>query len=133
MSGPPRTTRAGFAMVTPRLSRTHRSFHSHFLLSLVVHAHLYHPAAGLSNGVGRLPAMGYNTWNDFRCGGVTAVKLRAVADAMLALGLQQLGYRYLNVDDCWASGLGPDGELVADADAFPDGIAAVADYVHAQG
>ena len=28
--------------------------------------------AALDNGVGELPAMGYNTWNDLRCEGVIA-------------------------------------------------------------
>ena len=32
-------------------------------------------AHGLDNGVGLTPAMGYNTWDDFRCGGINASNL----------------------------------------------------------
>ena len=41
-------------------------------------------ASGLDNGVGLTPAMGYNTWDDFRCGGINASNLYKVADAMVA-------------------------------------------------
>jgi hypothetical protein len=35
------------------------------------------PAAvlAINNGVGRTPAMGYNSWNDFRCNGITAANI----------------------------------------------------------
>jgi hypothetical protein len=32
-------------------------------------------AVALDNGVGLTPAMGYNTWDDFRCGGINASNL----------------------------------------------------------
>ena len=85
--------------------------------------------------VGFLPAMGYNTWNDFRCSpDLNASNVMAIADRMVALGLIELGYRYLNLDDCWQlAELGPSGELQPDPAAFPDGIKPVADYVHARG
>lgn len=78
-------------------------------------------ASALSNGVGSLPAMGYNTWNDLRCDDVTAPAIRAIADSMLSLGLPEIGYTYLNVDDCWASDTGPEGVLVEDPKVFPPG------------
>ena len=42
---------------------------------------------------------GYNTWDDFRCGGINASNLHKVADALVALGLDKLGYRYISLDD----------------------------------
>ena len=45
-------------------------------------------ACALDNGVGLTPAMGYNTWNDFRCSGISAANVMAVADAMVSLGLK---------------------------------------------
>ena len=77
--------------------------------------------------------MGFNTWNVFRCDGYTAAAILGVADDMVRLGLLDLGYTYLNIDDCWSSQLAADGSLVPDPIAFPDGIAAVADAVHARG
>jgi len=88
---------------------------------------------GLDNGVGLRPAMGYNTWNDLRCEGVTADAIDAIAVAMVELELAKLGYAYLNVDDCWATATDPSGELVADPAAFPDGLPALVESVHARG
>lgn len=36
--------------------------------------------------------MGYNTWNDFRCSGISAANVMLVADKMSALGLDKVGY-----------------------------------------
>jgi alpha-galactosidase len=78
--------------------------------------------------------MGYNTWDDFRCGGINASNLYKVADAMVDLGLNKLGYKYLSLDDCWATGRDPkSGVIIPDSKAFPDGMKAVADYVHGKG
>lgn len=44
------------------------------------------------------------------------------------------GYQYVNVDDCWAVTRDPHTyKLVPDPQAFPEGIKAVADYVHSKG
>jgi len=101
--------------------------------ALILSAVLAPTVSGLDNGLARTPAMGFNTWNVFRCGGVTAAAIEAVADHMLKLGLVELGYTYLNIDDCWSTDLAADGALVADPVAFPGGIGAVADAVHARG
>lgn len=78
--------------------------------------------------------MGYNTWNDVGCEGVSAEYIQGVADAIVEKGLDKLGYTYVNVDDCWATARDDySKELVADKAAFPAGIGAVADYVHARG
>lgn len=53
---------------------------------------------------------------------------------MVSSGMRDAGYEYVNLDDCWMDEeRGPDGELVADPEKFPSGIAALADYVHARG
>ena len=92
-------------------------------------------ATALDNGVGLVPAMGYNTWNDFRCSpDMNAAAVMAIADKMVELGLDKLGYRYLNLDDCWQKEeLTDSGELIPDPVSFPDGIKPVADYVHSRG
>jgi alpha-galactosidase len=78
--------------------------------------------------------MGYNTWDDFRCGGINASNLMKVADAMVAQQLPELGYRYVSMDDCWAKSRDPTtGVIRPDPKAFPDGMKAVADYVHSKG
>ncbi|XP_043702836.1 alpha-galactosidase isoform X3 [Telopea speciosissima] len=74
--------------------------------------------------------MGWNSWNHFNCK-IEEKLIRETADAMVATGLSALGYKYINLDDCWAE-LNRDsqGNLVPKASTFPSGIKALADYVH---
>ncbi len=43
--------------------------------------------------------------------------------------------RYVNIDDCWASSRNTTGDnrIIPDPAAFPNGMKAVADYVHSKG
>eukprot|EP00250_Pteridium_aquilinum_P019042 c24269_g1_i1 orf=135-1352(+) len=87
----------------------------------------------LENGLGRTPPMGWNSWNHYKCN-VTEKLVQQTADAMLSSGLANLGYRYINIDDCWAQWhRNSGGYLVANTSSFPSGIKALADYVHARG
>ncbi|MGH8146918.1 MAG: glycoside hydrolase family 27 protein [Rhodanobacteraceae bacterium] len=91
------------------------------------------PAQALDNGLARTPPMGWNSWNTFHCD-VSARLIEATADAMVASGMKAAGYTYVNIDDCWLlKQRGPHGELVPDPAKFPQGIKAVADYVHGKG
>ena len=42
------------------------------------------------------------------CGGINASNLYKVADAMVAQGLPELGYKYVSLDDCWAKSRDPE-------------------------
>jgi len=86
----------------------------------------------LENGLGRLPQMGYNTWNDFGCN-VRAQDLMDAADAVIRQGLDTAGYTYVNLDDCWAKGRDRNGVIYPDPIGFPKGMAVVTDYVHSKG
>ncbi|KAI4358069.1 hypothetical protein L6164_001973 [Bauhinia variegata] len=56
------------------------------------------------------------------------------ADALVSTGLANLGYQYVNIDDCWGeSKRDSQGNLVANRTTFPSGIKVLADYVHAKG
>jgi alpha-galactosidase len=91
------------------------------------------PARALDNGLARTPPMGWNSWNSFHCD-VSAALVEATADAMVASGMKDAGYTYVNIDDCWLlKQRGARGELVPDPAKFPHGIEAVADYVHRKG
>uniref|UniRef100_A0A7C9DEV8 Alpha-galactosidase n=1 Tax=Opuntia streptacantha TaxID=393608 RepID=A0A7C9DEV8_OPUST len=87
----------------------------------------------LSNGLGLTPPMGWNSWNHFGCG-VTEKIVRETADALVSTGLAKLGYKYVNIDDCWAE-LTRDnkGNFVPKKSTFPSGIKALAAYVHSKG
>jgi len=78
------------------------------------------------------PPLGWNSWNKFGCD-VSEQLIRETADAMVASGLRDAGYRYVNIDDCWQGGRDAHGDLYADAKRFPSGIKALADKLHAQG
>ncbi|KAM7482843.1 hypothetical protein LguiB_007426 [Lonicera macranthoides] len=87
----------------------------------------------LANGLGLTPQMGWNSWNHFACN-LHEKLIRQTADAMVSTGLSAVGYKYINLDDCWAE-LNRDskGNLVPKAATFPSGIKALADYVHSKG
>lgn len=60
--------------------------------------------------------------------------MKATADALVSTGLAALGYKYVNIDDCWAeSSRDWRGNLKAKSSTFPSGIKELADYVHARG
>ncbi len=85
-----------------------------------------------ANGLARTPPMGWNSWNHFGCN-VSASLIERQTDAMVASGMKAAGYRYVIIDDCWQVRRDANGNIVADPKRFPEGIKAVADYVHARG
>ncbi|XP_073282952.1 alpha-galactosidase 3-like [Primulina huaijiensis] len=87
----------------------------------------------LSNGLGKTPQMGWNSWNFFACD-INEKVIKETADALISTGLAKLGYIYVNIDDCWSK-LSRDskGQLVPDPETFPSGVKALADYVHSKG
>ncbi|HEX6527770.1 MAG TPA: glycosyl hydrolase family 28 protein [Streptosporangiaceae bacterium] len=90
-------------------------------------------ASALDNGLARTPPMGWNDWNAFKCN-VSEQLVEQTAVAIHTNGMQAAGYRYVNIDDCWAEPQrDANGNLVPDPAKFPDGIKSVADYVHSLG
>jgi len=78
------------------------------------------------------PPMGWNSWNHFGCD-IDEAKIRGAADAMVASGMKDAGYQYVVIDDCWQVSRDAQGNIVADAQKFPSGIKALADYIHSKG
>ena len=79
------------------------------------------------------PPMGWNSWNTFGAN-INEQLIFETADAMVANGLPQKGYEYLVIDDCWSlRERDANQRLVADPEKFPQGMKAVADYVHSKG
>jgi alpha-galactosidase len=93
------------------------------------------PAVGhaLDNGLARTPPMGWNSWNKYACKGLNEKVVRETADAMVSNGMKDAGYQFVIIDDCWQTGRDAEGNIVADAERFPSGIKALADYIHAKG
>jgi alpha-galactosidase len=81
----------------------------------------------------KTPPMGWNSWNTFG-ENISEALIRETADAMVETGLRDAGYEYLVIDDCWSlRERDENGFLVADPVKFPNGMKAVADYVHSKG
>ncbi len=88
------------------------------------------------------PPMGWNHWYT-HYNRVTDRLFRAAADAMIASGMADYGYQYVNIDDCWMMKPGStdpnlsgplrdaSGAIAANKN-FPD-MKALTDYIHAKG
>ena len=88
------------------------------------------------------PPMGWNSWY-IHYNRVTEATMRNAADQMIATGMADYGYQYVNIDDCWMVKPGAKeadlGGPARDADGrllpnkrFPD-IKGMVDYIHAKG
>jgi len=76
------------------------------------------------------PPMGWNAWNHFKRT-ITDADVRAAADAMVASGMRDAGYTYVNIDDTWEGDRDAQGNIQSNS-KFPD-MKALADYVHSKG
>ena len=92
------------------------------------------------------PPMGWNSWY-IHYGHVTDQHMRTAADQMIASGMADYGYQYVNIDDCWGNApkhgkfirdpqrVGPsrdaEGNILPNH-FFPD-MKAMTDYIHGKG
>ena len=99
--------------------------------------------------IGLTPPLGFNTWNHFYAN-ISDQGVRAQADAMVASGLINHGWSYINLDDGWQKlGILPadprkkdpgdfppvrsaTGEILPSSTRFPD-MQALGDYIHSKG
>lgn len=84
------------------------------------------------NKLATTPPMGWMTWNMFE-GNISDQLIRETADAMVKSGLADAGYKYIFIDDLWQGGRDSRNNIIPDPKKFPNGIKAVADYVHSKG
>ncbi|KAF5375716.1 hypothetical protein D9615_009345 [Tricholomella constricta] len=100
--------------------------------SVILGTLYYRPRASRANdgirvplngsGVGRLPFMGYNTWNAYYCD-ISETKVLEMARLMKAHGLIDVGYNYMNLDDCYSEKeRSPSGDIIANKERFPSGM-----------
>jgi len=84
------------------------------------------------NQLALTPQMGWNSWNKFT-DKVNEQLIRETADAMVASGMKDAGFQYVNIDDCWQGQRDAQGFIHENPKKFPSGMKALADYVHARG
>ena len=94
------------------------------------------PAHAESNGAAQTPQAGWSSWSFVRKN-PTEADIEAQADAMASTGLVSHGFTYINIDDFYylnpATTVDSYGRWVVDSSRFPNGMAAVANYMHAKG
>ena len=78
------------------------------------------------------PTMGWSSWNTFALN-ISDKIIEGQADAMVSQGLKEAGYQYINIDDGFWDGRAKDGQLIINRKRFPNGMRAVADYIHKLG
>ncbi len=79
------------------------------------------------------PPMGWNSWNTYGAD-ISDELIRSVANRLIETGLKEAGYEYVVIDDCWSlKDRDCNGRLVPDPEKFPNGIKALADYIHSKG
>lgn len=105
---------------------------------IVFSAVLLLTATAYNNGLGANPPMGWNTWcTDDVCGLIdkcTEDLVKQQAQALVDSGMKALGYEYVNMDDCWGDKQrDANGNLQPDPTRFPNGMKALADFVHSLG
>jgi alpha-galactosidase len=88
------------------------------------------PKAPLAAPPVQTPPMGWNSWNYFAAK-VDDKGIRAAADQIVATGMKDAGYVYVNIDDTWEGERDANGVMHTNA-KFPD-MKALADYVHCEG
>lgn len=88
------------------------------------------------------PPMGYNHWY-YHYDHITEQLMREAADVMVSSGMADVGYQYVNIDDCWMNAaqqkdplrVGPlrdtNGSIIPNKH-FPD-IKGMVDYIHGKG
>jgi alpha-galactosidase len=82
------------------------------------------------------PPMGWNSWY-IHYHRVTEEHMRKAADVMIASGMADAGYQYVNIDDCWMMKEGDEplrdekGAILPNS-KFPN-IRGMVDYIHSKG
>ena len=100
---------------------------------LICGANFPTPSLALENGVGLLPALAFSTWNRFLYG-INESLMFELADAIVATGLRDAGFEYINIDaGAWLHTRDAAGNLQANPALFPHGLSPVAAYLAARG
>lgn len=78
------------------------------------------------------PVMGWSSWNAFRVH-ISDTIIKHQADLMVELGLKDVGYRNINIDDGYFGLRDEKGNMTPNTDRFPNGLKEVVDHIHSLG
>ena len=103
-----------------------------FLSAALLLSSLFASAQTPRNQLTPRPPMGWMTWNLFQ-GNINEQLIRETADAMVEGGFRDAGYEYIFIDDLWQGGRDRQNNIIPNPEKFPNGMKALADYVHSKG
>ena len=83
-------------------------------------------------GVCETPQMGWSSWNKFMTD-INEDIIKQNADALVSLGLAEVGYVYVNVDDGWHGERDENGFVTENPEKFPSGMKELGEYIHSKG
>ncbi len=87
----------------------------------------------VGNTLALTPVMGWNSWNTF-ADEINEDLVKQVVDSMVATGMRDMGYQYVNIDDFWQlEERDENGRIQVNKEKFPSGMKALADYIHERG
>jgi len=101
-------------------------------ISVYNYAAFSQTASFASPGLAPTPPMGWASWNSFICD-YNDQTIRDQADALVATGMRDLGYKYVLIQECIAPERDASGELIIDSARFSHGMKNLVDYIHARG
>ncbi|MFT4156229.1 glycoside hydrolase family 27 protein [Parafilimonas sp.] len=78
------------------------------------------------------PLMGWSSWNNFHVN-ISEQLIKAQADAMVASGMKDAGYSFINIDDGFWGGRDEKGYIKPHPTRFPGGMKQLAAYIHSKG
>lgn len=78
------------------------------------------------------PLMGWSSWNNYRAN-INEQIIKSQADAMVEENLTDFGYKYINIDDGYFGGRDENGKILSHKERFPNGMKAMATYIHSKG
>ena len=78
------------------------------------------------------PLMGWSSWNTYHVN-INEELIKKQADALVAHGLKDAGYLYINVDDGFFGWRDETGKMHAHPERFPNGMRPISDYIHSLG
>jgi len=92
------------------------------------------PTGAQVNGAGQKPYLGWSTFSEQTINGsfLTQANIQAQSDALKASGLEEHGFRYINIDSGWQGSFDANGRPIPNATTFPD-MKGLVDHIHANG
>src|ERR1700751_1855296 len=95
---------------------------------------LSNPVTAQVNGSAYKPYLGWSTFSEQTINGnfLTQANIQAQSDALKASGLEEHGFRYINIDSGWQGSFDANGRPIPNTSTFP-GITALVRRIHQNG